>query len=223
MQVTLDSHDGAAEVAADSDTLILVDQADNEVGHMSKSPCHDGHGGLHRAFSILIFNERRAAAAAARAVEAIVAALLVEQLLQPSAARRDHGGGDSPAAAEELGLACPLSFLFKFQYQAQFEAAGAEHEVCSVFIGRTADPVGSTAARSRVTAGSARRRCRRNSAAMRPVGSLHGLYWNGAGSGAIIAAVSPCAPLHRSHEPGHSADPSLPCGRPTLPGASCAV
>jgi isopentenyl-diphosphate delta-isomerase len=42
---------------------------------------------------------------------------------------------------EELGLRCPLQFLFKFQYQAQFESAGAEHEVCSVFIGRTGEPV----------------------------------------------------------------------------------
>jgi isopentenyl-diphosphate delta-isomerase len=37
---------------------------------------------------------------------------------------------------EELGVSCPLHFLFKFQYQAQFDAAGAERELCSVFIGR---------------------------------------------------------------------------------------
>src|SRR5256885_14973335 len=37
---------------------------------------------------------------------------------------------------EELGLRCPLHFLFKFRYQAQFDTAGAEHELCSVFIGR---------------------------------------------------------------------------------------
>jgi isopentenyl-diphosphate delta-isomerase len=42
---------------------------------------------------------------------------------------------------EELGLRCPLRFLFKFQYQAQFDAAGAEQELCSVFVGRTSDPV----------------------------------------------------------------------------------
>jgi len=42
---------------------------------------------------------------------------------------------------EELGLRCPMHFLFKFQYQAQFDATGAENELCSVFIGRTADPV----------------------------------------------------------------------------------
>jgi len=42
---------------------------------------------------------------------------------------------------EELGLRCPLQFLFKFQYQAQFDAAGAEQELCSVFVGRSSDPV----------------------------------------------------------------------------------
>jgi isopentenyl-diphosphate delta-isomerase len=42
---------------------------------------------------------------------------------------------------EELGLRCPLQFLFKFQYQAQFESAGSEQELCSVFIGRCGDPV----------------------------------------------------------------------------------
>ncbi len=47
---------------------------------------------------------------------------------------------------EELGLRCPLEFLFKFQYQAQWDAQGAENELCSVYIGHTrsaiqADPV----------------------------------------------------------------------------------
>lgn len=42
---------------------------------------------------------------------------------------------------EELGLRCPLHFLFKFQYQAQFDETGAENELCSVFIGRCTDSV----------------------------------------------------------------------------------
>jgi isopentenyl-diphosphate delta-isomerase len=40
---------------------------------------------------------------------------------------------------EELGLKCPLHFLYKFQYQAQFDETGAENELCSVFIGRSTD------------------------------------------------------------------------------------
>ena len=39
---------------SDSDSLILVDEADREVGHLDKARCHDGQGVLHRAFSLLI-------------------------------------------------------------------------------------------------------------------------------------------------------------------------
>ena len=39
--------------ALDSEALILVDEADREVGHLSKARCHDGQGVLHRAFSLL--------------------------------------------------------------------------------------------------------------------------------------------------------------------------
>jgi isopentenyl-diphosphate Delta-isomerase len=36
---------------------------------------------------------------------------------------------------------CPLQFLFKFRYQAQFDASGAEQELCSVYIGTCNQPL----------------------------------------------------------------------------------
>ena len=124
--------------AADSEALILVDEADREVGHLSKAKCHDGQGVLHRAFSLLIFNDEG------------------ELLLQQRSPRKrlwpmywSNSCCSHPRRAEsmetaihrrlyeELGLSCPLHFLFKFQYQAQFESAGAEQELCSVVIGRS--------------------------------------------------------------------------------------
>jgi isopentenyl-diphosphate delta-isomerase len=127
---------------SESDSLILVDEADREVGHLDKARCHDGQGVLHRAFSLLIFNEAG------------------ELLLQQRAAGKrlwplywSNSCCSHPRRAEtmetaihrrlyeELGLRCPLQFLFKFQYQAQFDATGAEQELCSVFVGRTSDPV----------------------------------------------------------------------------------
>jgi len=39
-----------AEITEDSDALILVDECDREVGHLSKALCHSGRGVLHRAF-----------------------------------------------------------------------------------------------------------------------------------------------------------------------------
>ena len=40
----------------DSEPLILVDDADREIGHLDRANCHAGVGILHRAFSLLIFN-----------------------------------------------------------------------------------------------------------------------------------------------------------------------
>jgi isopentenyl-diphosphate Delta-isomerase len=123
--------------SGDSDCLILVDEADRGVGFMSKDLCHAGQGVLHRAFSLLIFNEG--------------GELLIQQR---SAAKRlwplywsnsccSHPRGEETMEAatqrrlaEELGVSCPLRFLYKFQYQAQFDNSGAENELCSVFIGR---------------------------------------------------------------------------------------
>jgi isopentenyl-diphosphate delta-isomerase len=131
---------GADDISPDSDPLILVDEADRVVGHMSKARCHHGGGILHRAFSLLIFNE---------AGELLLQQRAVSKRLWPrywsnsccSHPRRDETmeAATKRRLYEELGLRCPLHFLFKFQYQAQFDASGAEHELCSVFIGRATD------------------------------------------------------------------------------------
>ena len=51
------SSPGTQEAAAEIDSLILVDDADRELGYLSKAECHRGRGVLHRAFSLLIFND----------------------------------------------------------------------------------------------------------------------------------------------------------------------
>jgi isopentenyl-diphosphate Delta-isomerase len=135
-------NDNGADVAADSEPLILVDAADREVGHLSKARCHQGPGVLHRAFSLLIFNGAGEMLLQQRAPSKRLWPLYWSnsccshprraETLETAIHRRLY---------EELGLRCPLQFLFKFQYQAQFDAAAAEHELCSVFIGRCTDPV----------------------------------------------------------------------------------
>ena len=128
--------------AADSDALILVDAADHRVGEMSKGRCHEGRGILHRAFSLLIFNA---------AGELLIQQRAPTKRLWPmywsnSCCSHPRSGETMEVAThrrlyEELGVRCPLEFLFKFEYQAQFDATGAEHELCSVFIGRTSAPI----------------------------------------------------------------------------------
>ncbi len=86
-------------VSSEEEPLILVDETDREIGHLSKGECHDGDGVLHRAFSLFIFNSAGELLLQQRSAEkAAVAAVLVQLLLQPPAPRRDHGGGDRTTA-----------------------------------------------------------------------------------------------------------------------------
>jgi isopentenyl-diphosphate delta-isomerase len=129
-------------VAADPEALILVDEADRSLGFMSKALCHEGRGVLHRAFSLLIFNESG---------ELLIQQRAASKRLWPmywSNSCCSHPRGDETLEEaterrlyEELGIQCPLQFLFKFQYQAQFDATGAENELCSVYVGRWGGPV----------------------------------------------------------------------------------
>jgi isopentenyl-diphosphate Delta-isomerase len=124
-------------IMADLDALILVDEADRRLGSMSKDLCHQGRGVLHRAFSLLIFNGRGDLLVQQRAPTKRLWPLYWSN----SCCSHPRQSESMEAAtqrrlAEELGVRSDLQFLFKFQYHAQFDATGAEHELCSVFIGR---------------------------------------------------------------------------------------
>jgi isopentenyl-diphosphate delta-isomerase len=139
----MDQDDGPRDLLPEGDSLagaealILVDDADREVGHASRARCHEGGGLLHRAFSLFIFNDHGELLIQQRAA----AKRLWPLYWSNSCCSHPRRAESMDAAihrrlAEELGLKCPLHFLFKFKYQAQFDGAGAEHELCSVFIGR---------------------------------------------------------------------------------------
>src|SRR4030088_3826193 len=113
----MDEVRGSRSIASDSEALILVDEADREVGHLDKARCHQGGGVLHRAFSLLIFNDAG------------------ELLLQQRAASKrlwprywSNSCCSHPRRAEtmetaihrrlyeSLDLQRPLRFLFKAEY-----------------------------------------------------------------------------------------------------------
>lgn len=132
------SHDTV--VSFDTEPLILVDAADNELGYLPKAEAHQGAGRLHRAFSLFVFDERGRLLLQRRAAG---------KRLWPdywsntccSHPRRGEDMADAIARRlhEELRMRCAFEFLFKFQYQAQFDAAGAEHELCWVYSGCSND------------------------------------------------------------------------------------
>lgn len=120
-----------------SEELILVNEKDEELGFKDKAGCHQGQGTLHRAFSLFIFNAKG---------ELLLQQRSGEKPLWPmfwsnsccSHPRR----GESMAIAtvrrlrQELGMSAELEYVYKFQYQAQYDETGAEHELCWVFLGQ---------------------------------------------------------------------------------------
>lgn len=116
--------------------MILVDAADQPLGHASKAACHDGHGLLHRAFSLFIFNQHG---------ELLLQQRSQHKRLWPgywanSCCSHPREGESMQQATErrllqELGMRCELRYLFKFEYQADYLELGAEHELCSVYSG----------------------------------------------------------------------------------------
>jgi isopentenyl-diphosphate delta-isomerase len=141
-QQLLAFYSDVADIVADAEPLILVDEADREIGHMDKAQCHVGSGVLHRAFSLLIFNRNGELLLQQRSAAKRLWPLYWSNSVCSHPRRAESmESAIQRRLAEELGLSCPLHFLFKFKYHAQFDAAGAEHELCSVYIGRCNAPL----------------------------------------------------------------------------------
>ena len=130
------------QVSFDDEMLIVVDEDDNVIDYQDKRVCHRGEGILHRAFSIFIFND---------AGELLIQQRSEQKHLWPlywsnSCCSHPRKGENMENAtqrrlAEELGISTPLAFLYKFQYHARFQQVGSEWEMCSVYIGKSNDPV----------------------------------------------------------------------------------
>ncbi len=129
-------------VSFDDEKLILVDGNDNTLGYKSKESAHKGDGILHRAFSLFIFNDKK---------ELLIQKRSQQKPLWPmfwanSVCSHPRKGEDYDTAIhrrliEELGITTPLTFLFRFQYQARFDHKRSENELCSVYIGKSNDKI----------------------------------------------------------------------------------
>ena len=119
-----------------TDTLILVDDQDNEIGSCEKVDCHLGQGKLHRAFSVFLFNPEGKVLLQQRSENK----MLWGGYWANSCCSHPRLGESTDDAAirriqEELGVNCELQYLYKFVYHATFGEAGSEHENCWVYAG----------------------------------------------------------------------------------------
>lgn len=124
------------QVSFADEALILVDDDDLPTGHASKEQAHAGDGLLHRAFSIFLFRD---------ADTVLLHERSGEKPLWPgywtnSCCSHPRRGECNETATQrrlqqELGVTAALSYLYRFQYAARYDAAGSERELCSVYAG----------------------------------------------------------------------------------------
>jgi len=116
--------------------VILVDENDLPIGEMDKLEAHQKNC-LHRAFSIILWNDKNQMLIHQRAEGKYHSAGLwtntccshprPEELTLAAAHRRLH---------EEMGIATELKHAFYFVYQTDLENNLAEHELDHVFLGK---------------------------------------------------------------------------------------
>jgi isopentenyl-diphosphate delta-isomerase len=129
-------------VSFDDEPLILVDGSDRVMGYESKLRAHDGQGLLHRAFSIFLFSEDDKVLLQQRSGEKPLWPLFWSNSCCSHPRRGEtYQQATHRRLREELAIDAELHYLYKFQYQAEFGEIGAEHELCSVFVGKVPEPV----------------------------------------------------------------------------------
>ncbi len=129
-------------VSFEDELLILVDENDSIIDHKTKEESHNGDGILHRAFSVFIFDDQNRVLMQKRSEQKRLWPLYWSN----SCCSHPRKGESYEISTqrrikEELGISTDLKFLYKFQYQAKFEDRGSENELCSVYIGKSSDPI----------------------------------------------------------------------------------
>jgi len=117
--------------------LILVDSNDNPIGTEEKVRCHLPDGKLHRAFTVLLFDNQDRLLLTRRSDskmlwpgdwDGTVASHPRKTETYVSSAER--------RLPEEIGADCKLDYLFKFEYHVPYKNVGSENEICGTLIGQ---------------------------------------------------------------------------------------
>jgi len=118
----------------DSDLIMAVDEEDRFLEERDKWECHQGEGILHRAFLVMVYNDRGEILLARRSPGkklwpgfwdgTVASHVRLGESYEESARRR---------LDEELGLKdSQVQYVTKFMYYAQYQEVGSEREICAV-------------------------------------------------------------------------------------------
>jgi len=118
------------------DVVVLVNQNDEEIGEATKEEAHLGEGKLHRAFTVLLFNEKKEVLLQKRSKEKLLWPLTWEASCSSHPLKNEgYVEAGERRLKEELGINVNLNFLTKFQYYQKYKDIGAEWEICALLIG----------------------------------------------------------------------------------------
>ena len=116
--------------------ILLVDENDNVIGKEEKVKCHLGGGILHRAFTLMVFNDKN---------ELLITKRSQEKMLWPgiwdgSISSHPNEGETYEDAGrrrlpQELGVESDdVKFLFKIRYQTAYKDVGSENEIDAALV-----------------------------------------------------------------------------------------
>ena len=116
--------------------VVLVDENDNKVGIKEKVAAHLGDGDLHRAFSILVFNDKGETLVTQRSSETMLWPLFWDSACasHPTENEGQEDAGER-RLQEELGFSCKLEIADSFQYHEKYQDIGSENEICAILVG----------------------------------------------------------------------------------------
>jgi isopentenyl-diphosphate delta-isomerase len=116
--------------------ILTVDENDNLIGREEKVKCHLGDGILHRAITLMVFNDKN---------ELLITKRSPEKMLWPgiwdgSISSHPWDGESYEDAGkrrcyQELGVKCDdVRLLFKIRYQTPYKDVGSENEIDAALI-----------------------------------------------------------------------------------------
>lgn len=118
--------------------ILKVNKKDEFLGLENKEKCHKGKGILHRAFSILIFNNKNQVLLSQRSKFKELWPLFWDNTCSshPTRESQSYTAAGKKRLKEEFGFSCQLKEIDKFQYQAKYKNVGSENEICALLVGK---------------------------------------------------------------------------------------